>query len=246
MALRKVAWGGMRSRKWIAIGLAAAIGAAFLAVQVVYPRLEYAARGYSVRGVDVSGHQGAIDWDQLKADGVGFAYIKASEGETFNDPRFSRNWYAAEQAGILRGAYHFFTQCRTGKAQAQNFIRVVPVDPNALPPVVDAEHMGPCRQTPAVNDVAAEIEIFLAALQAHYKLRPIIYTTRQFHDAYLAGKFPKERCWIRELFRAPRFRENQWVFWQYHHSGRRSGVSGPVDLNAFKGTRAELEALRKP
>jgi lysozyme len=229
-----------------AIGLAAAIGAAFLAVRVIYPRVEYASFRYSVRGVDISGHQGAVDWDLLKADGVDFAYIKASEGETFNDPRFSRNWYAAEQAGILRGAYHFFTQCRSGKAQAQNFMRVVPVDPNALPPVVDAEHMGPCLQSPAVKDVAAEIEVFLNALQAQYKVRPIIYTTREFHDAYLAGKFPKERFWVRRLLLAPQFRQNQWVFWQYHNRGRRAGVGGPVDLDVFKGTRAELEALRKP
>ena len=101
-------------------------------------------------------------------------------------------------------------------------------------------------KAPAVKDVAAEIEILLAALQAQYKVRPIIYTTRAFHDAYLTGKFPKERFWIRQLFRAPRFRETQWVFWQYHHRGLRAGVYGPVDLNAFKGTRAELEALRKP
>jgi lysozyme len=229
-----------------AVGLAAAIGAAFLAVRVIYPRLDFASSGYSVRGVDVSAHQGAIDWELLKADGVDFAYIKASEGETFNDPRFSRNWYAAEQAGVLRGAYHFFTQCRSGKAQAQNFIRVVPADPNALPPAVDAEHMGPCLQTPAVKDVAAEIGVFLDALQAQYKVRPIIYTTRAFHDAHLAGKFPKERFWVRQLLLAPKFRQGQWVFWQYHNWGRRAGVSGPIDLNVFKGTRAELEALRKP
>jgi lysozyme len=229
-----------------AVGLAVAIGAALLAVRVIYPRLDYASFGYSVRGVDVSAHQGAIDWDLLKADGVDFAYIKASEGETFNDPRFSRNWYGAEQAGVLRGAYHFFTQCRSGKAQAQNFIRVVPADPNALPPAVDAEHMGPCLQTPAVKDVAAEIAVFLDALQAQYKVRPIIYTTREFHDAYLVGKFPKERFWVRRLLLAPHFRQGQWVFWQYHNWGRRAGVSGPIDLDVFKGTRADLEALRKP
>lgn len=229
-----------------AIGLPVVIAAAFLAVRFIYPRLEWASFRYSVRGVDLSGHQGIVDWDRLKADGVDFAYIKATEGETFNDPRFSRNWYAADQAGILRGAYHFFTQCRSGKAQAQNFIRVVPVDPSALPPVIDAEHMGPCIETPAVKDVAAEIEIFLTALQAQYKVRPIIYTTREFNDAYLAGKFPKERFWVRRLLLAPRIRENQWVFWQYHNRGRRDGVNGPVDLDVFKGTRAELEALRKP
>ena len=229
-----------------AIGLAATAGAVFLLVKVVYPRLEYDSYRYSVRGIDVSAHQGVIDWDRLKAAGVDFAYIKASEGETFNDPRFSRNWYSARQAGILRGAYHFFTQCRSGKAQAENFIRVVPVDPDALPPVIDAERMGPCADKPAVKDVAAEIEILLGALEAHYKVRPIIYTTSEFNDAHLIGKFPKARFWLRRLFFAPQFRESQWVFWQYHDRGRRPGISGPVDLDVFKGTRAELEALRKP
>jgi len=212
-------------------------------VQVIYPLLEPAAFQYEVRGVDISHHQGPIDWDALRADGIDFAYIKASEGGNFNDPRFSRNWYAAEQAGMLRGAYHFFTPCRSGEVQAQNFIRVVPEDPNALPPVLDAEHMGPCRDSPMVKDVAAEIGVFLKTVQAHFGKRPIIYTTREFHDAYLVGKFANERFWVRSLLLSPRFRKDQWVFWQYHNRGRRRGIEGPVDLNAFRGTRAELAAL---
>lgn len=225
--------------------LGALAGGAVLTLQFIYPLIEPAAFTHEVRGVDVSAHQGAIDWDRLASSGVQFAYIKASEGENFNDTRFSRNWFAAEQAGILRGAYHFFTLCRPGKAQAENFIRVVPPDPNALPPVIDAEHMGPCRQSPQIADVPAEITVFLDALEAHYRMRPIIYTTREFHDAHLAGKFLKERFWIRSLMLPPSFREQQWVFWQYHNRGWRRGVAGPVDLNAFRGTRAELEALRQ-
>ena len=228
----------------MAIRLGAVAAMAFLAVQFLYPWLEPAAFMHEVRGVDVSHHQGVIDWDALKARNVDFAYIKASEGENYNDPRFSRNWVGAEQAGMLRGAYHFFTQCRSGKVQAENFIRVVPQDANSLPPALDAEHMGPCLQTPAVKDVAAEIGIFLDMIEAHYGKRPILYTTREFHDAYLAGKFPKERFWIRSLVLPPRFRKQQWVLWQYHNRGRRDGIAGPVDLNAFRGTRAEFEALR--
>jgi lysozyme len=234
----------LRAVKRMIIALAAIIAAAFVAVHFVYPLVEPAAFQYRVGGVDVSHHQGDIDWEALKADGVEFAYIKASEGENFNDPRFSRNWFAAEQAGMLRGAYHFFTLCRGGEAQARNFIRVVPKDPKALPPAIDAEHMGPCREGAAVRDVPAEITIYLKAVYAHYGKRPIIYTTRQFHDAHLAGKFVDERFWIRSLILAPRFREQQWAFWQYHNRGRRRGIAGPVDLNVFRGTRSELEALR--
>jgi lysozyme len=120
----------------------------------------------------------------------------------------------------------------------------VPKDPKALPPAIDAEHMGPCREGAAIGDVAAEITIFLKAVHAHYGKRPVIYTTRQFHDAHLAGKFVDERFWIRSLILAPRFRRQQWLFWQYHNRGRRRGIAGPVDLNVFRGTLAELQALR--
>jgi lysozyme len=218
-------------------------GGAWLAVRYVYPWLELAAFKYEVLGVDISHHQGTVDWDRLKAGGAAFAYIKASEGENFNDPRFSRNWYASEQAGMRRGAYHFFTLCRTGKVQAENFIRVVPKDAKALPPVVDAEHMGPCRDTVPIKDVVAELRVFLDLVGQHYGKRPIIYTTREFHNAFLGGAFPKERFWIRSLMIEPDFREAQWVFWQYHNRGRRAGVEGPVDLNAYRGTQAELDAL---
>ena len=233
----RIVWG-------VSTRLALVLACAYLVIRFLYPWFEPAAFLYAVRGVDVSRHQGVIDWDRLRSDGVEFAYIKATEGENFNDPRFSRNWYAAQQAGLLRGAYHFFTLCRPGKAQAENFIRVVPKDPDALVPAVDAEHMGPCRDSPAVRDVAAELEAFLAAVAAHFGKRPIIYTTAQFHDAYLAGKFAKDRFWIRSLVLPPRVRKDQWVFWQYHNRGRRAGIDGPADLNVFRGTRAELNALR--
>jgi lysozyme len=179
----------------------------------------------------------------LKADNVSFAFIKATEGGDFIDKEFDSNWRAAAMAGLSRGAYHFLTQCRSGLAQAQHFISVVPRDPDALPPVVDAEHMGPCTQGPAVRDITTELEIFLDAVEAHYGQRPIIYTTREFHDAYLGRLFTGERFWIRSLFFAPDFRESQWVFWQYHNKGQRRGVSGAVDLNAFRGTQAEFDAL---
>ncbi len=214
-----------------------------MTIGIVYPFVETGRLYHSVIGIDVSHHQGVIDWGKLKRRGVDFAYIKASEGENFNDPRFSRNWYGAEQAALLRGAYHFFTQCRAGLVQAQNFIRIVPKDPRALPPVVDAEHMGPCKSGDAVADIVAEIAVFLDMLEKHYGKRPIIYTTREFHDAYLSGKFMKERFWIRSLLVPPTFRQEQWVLWQYHNRGRRTGIEGPVDLNAYRGTRAELEAL---
>lgn len=192
--------------------LAILIAGALVFSWAAYPLIEPAAFYYKVRGVDVSHHQGPIDWRQVSDDGVVFAYIKASEGATFNDPRFSRNWFAADQAGILRGAYHFFSPCRSGKVQAENFIRVVPPDTNALPAVIDAEQMRPCRDRPSLPNLAAEITVFLDIVEKAFGKRPIIYTTRRFHDAYLVGKFEGERFWIRSLVIFPRFRKESWVF----------------------------------
>lgn len=233
----------MKLRLKIAIGAALLALAAVAAAPFLYPRIETAQLWDDVIGVDVSAHQGDIDWKALAADDIAFAYIKATEGGDFRDARFQQNWDGAKAADLRRGAYHFFTQCRPGAEQAQNFIGVVPKDAGALPPVVDAEHMGPCRSGPALTDIVGELTEFMAIVEAHYGKRPIIYTTPAFHGAYLKGQFPDERFWVRSLLAPPSIREDSWILWQYHNMGRRRGVAGPVDLNAFRGSKAELSAL---
>jgi lysozyme len=212
----------------------------------IYADLELAPLRYDVIGVDVSHHQGRVDWGALAGDGIAFAYIKATEGESFRDANFSMNWSGAAAAGLPRGAYHFFTQCRGGFDQARNFIAKVPRDPRALPPVVDAESMGHCTQGPPVGTVAGELETLLAQLAAHYGRRPLIYTTAEFHDTYLKGQFPRDRFWLRSLVIPPLFRYEQWILWQYQNRGQRRGVQGPVDLSAFRGSRQDFATFAQP
>ena len=223
-------------------------GAAAAALPFAWPWIETARLWHDVTGVDVSAHQGVIDWQALAASGVTFAYMKATEGGDFRDRAFRRNWDESRKAGIPRGAYHFFTQCRTGAEQAKNFIAVVPKEPGALPHAVDAEHMGPCRSGPRVADVAHEIAVLMTAVEAHYGRRPVIYTTGEFDAAYFQGRLANDRFWARNLwapFLPPLFRRKQWVLWQYHNRGRRPGINGPVDLNAFRGSRADFAAWAK-
>lgn len=195
-----------------------------------------------IQGVDVSHHQGAIDWRTLAADDVAFAYIKATEGADHVDPRFAVNWEAAGETELYRGAYHFFTLCRPGAQQAANFIATVPRAQGALPAALDLEHMGPCRQGPTMPDVITEARAFMDRVEAHYGVRPIIYTTREFHDAHLA-ELQGERFWIRSIARRPNFRDRDWVIWQHHNRGHKRGVQGPIDLNAFRGDAAALAAF---
>lgn len=214
----------------------AATGAALLAAGYgYYLDFEPDRARFPVRGVDVSHHQGAIDWTALKTGGIAFAYIKASEGGDFRDPKFAENWRGAARAGIARGAYHFFTLCRKGSAQARLFIAVVPKTPGALPPAVDLEFGGNCARRPSRAALQIELASFLKALEAHYRVRPILYTTRAFHDAYLRGAFKGYGFWVRSIYLEPDFRTSSWLIWQFHERARKPGITGPVDLNVFRG-----------
>lgn len=198
--------------------------------------------GDYIQGVDVARYQGDINWPELARQDIRFAWIKASEGGDYVDPKFEQNWQGAQAAGVLRGAYHFFTLCKAPEAQAANFLRVMGDPSGALPPVIDLEHMGPCREQAQLSDPAASAKKFMDIIEAQTGARPIIYTTRQFHDRYLKD-WKEERFWVRSIMRPPRFRAKEWLIWQHHNAGRLRGVEGEIDLNAFRGSEAELRAL---
>lgn len=110
-------------------------------------------------GIDVSNHQGDIDWRRVAHDDIHFAYIKATEGGDWVDQRFAGNRAGAADAGIDRGAYHFFTLCRSGTQQAANFLRTVPPDAE-LAPALDLELAGNCGRRPDQDTLIAEIKAF--------------------------------------------------------------------------------------
>ena len=223
------------------IGGVLAAGFIALAAPVAFGAWNPWASSYP-QGVDVSAHQGPIDWRTLSAT-VRFAYIKATEGADYVDPRFAFNWSEAKRVGLAHGAYHYFTLCRTGAQQAKNFLDTVPRDAGTMPLAVDLEHMGVCRRGPTLADPAREIHAFLDIVQKRTGARPILYTSQEFHDAHLTD-FRGERFWIRSLVTPPAFRQREWVLWQYHNMARRRGISGPVDLDAFRGDERAFQRFR--
>ena len=195
-----------------------------------------------VHGVDVSRWQNEIDWATLRQQGANFAFIKATDGGDHLDPMFRKNWRGAHEAGIRRGAYHFFYWCRTGKEQADWFIRNVPREPGALPPVLDVEwnHQSRCRQKLSPKLVRDKMQAFMDRLERHYGQRPIIYATPDFYDDNLKGHFKDYPFWLRSVAAHPskRYPNREWVFWQYSGTGLSKGVKGEIDLNVFHGDEA--------
>jgi lysozyme len=200
-----------------------------------------------VQGIDVSRHQGDIDWAAVRGAGISFAYLKTTEGGDFADAKFLDNWHEAAAAGVRRGAYHFMYWCRRADQQALFFMVNVPNDPDALPPVLDLEwnpdspscgvELPPERALPMIRTL-------LAAMEARTGKRPIIYTDANFYRDILAGGALKDyQFWLRSTRSPPEqvYLGQPWTFWQFTATGRVPGILGDVDRNVFNGTAEDWE-----
>ncbi len=195
---------------------------------------------HRVHGVDVSTWQGAIDWQTARANGVNFAFLKATEGSDRVDPAFAANWRATAAAGVPRGGYHFFYHCSSAAAQARWFIAHVPRRAGALPPVLDMEwtpRSPTCRAKRPAGEVRADARTFIGLVAKAYGQRPILYTTVDFYQENQLWLVKGADFWLRSVAAHPsdRFPGQRWLIWQYSGTGQVPGIAGPVDLNAFNG-----------
>ena len=201
-------------------------------------------------GIDVSHFQGSIDWAQVKASGIQFAYLKATDGATGRDPMFDKNAVGCLSAGIPFGAYHFFRPSEDPEAQAHNFL-FMPLVRATLPPALDVEI------SPVTID---QIQHWLSLVEDGYptpelqsgeSMQPIIYCSPAFARQFLPsaalgdGFFDEYALWVAEYTSKPAPDTAQWKdweFWQYSANGRIAGISTPVDLDWFHGTVEDLKA----
>ena len=204
-----------------------------------------------MHGIDVSKFQGPIDWNAVANSGVKFAYIKATEGGDHMDERFQANWDGAKAAGIQRGAYHFVYWCRQPMEEMAWFEQVAPVDPDALPPVLDVEATPTsktCKRHLSQEDAIEEMRVMLKEMEHHYGKRPVIYTTVDFYAAILSdGAFMDYPIWVRSTKYHPtvKYGSRPWMFWQYQSDAHIAGIGPKVDRNAFFGTPAQWTAFLK-
>ena len=195
---------------------------------------------YPIVGLDISHHQGNINWNEINKNEIKFVYLKATEGGDWVDKKFLSHWRSAKQYDIKVGAYHFYRICKTGKEQANNFIKTVPIE-NALAPVVDLEYLGNCKTVKSRRDIIHEIEDFLHIVGNHYAKDPIIYTTYEFYNEYVEGEFLDKKIWIRDIFCSPKKLDGRgWVIWQFTNRGRVKGIEKVVDMNVFNGNESDF------
>ncbi|MEC8009661.1 MAG: GH25 family lysozyme [Pseudomonadota bacterium] len=221
---------------WCAIAVCSG-AALYLALTLYlngYWRFNYpSASRYPQRGLDVSHHQGEIQWGKINSDIYSFVYIKATEGGDWVDKKFIDNWSQAQATQLKVGAYHFYTFCTAPEVQAKNFIKTVPKLNTSLPPVVDLEYAGNCSKRPSKAEFTAALQVYIELIEKSYDTLPTIYTTTDFYDDYLVDTpFASYPLWLRSVFFEPDFNNfSNVIIWQYSDNNRVEGFETLVDLN---------------
>jgi lysozyme len=190
---------------------------------------------YEVWGLDLSHHQDRVDWDLLGEDPPHFIYLKATEGRTHLDRKYSDYRKRARALGVPSGAYHFFTYRSSGADQAKFFAENAPPRPGDLPPVLDVEF---ARRMPDRATVRREIDSFIRTYVELTGRRPILYAGCVYLRDYVSRETADESwLWAPDYRREP---PCAWIFWQSSERHRQLGIEGYVDLNFFRGSRSDL------
>jgi lysozyme len=185
-------------------------------------------------GIDVSAHQDAIDWNRVARDGITFVYIKATEGGDFTDQRFEENWPGAGEAGLDRGAYHFFTLCTPGANQARHFLDVAHPDRAALAPAVDLELAGNCSARPSAAEINDHLHDFLGLVEEAWGREVVLYVGDDFERLYPVRDRLDRPLWHRRFLLRPNV--DGWLIWQLHGYAHVEGIVGGVDLNVMRAS----------
>lgn len=196
---------------------------------------------YKIHGIDVSHHQGEIDWEAVKATDkqeypIRFVFMKATEGGDHKDRLFADNFRHAREVGLVRGAYHFYNPNTDPIRQADFFISQVKLETGDLAPVLDIE-----RKPRSKAQLQADLVKFLNRLEQHYGVKPIIYTSYKYRLHYLdTPELSSYPLWIAHYYVDALSYDGPWQFWQHTDYGTVPGIEENVDLNVFNGSWNDL------
>lgn len=205
-------------------------------------------------GIDVSSHQGYVDWAAVKAAGASFGFTKATGGCWYKNSTAPGNWQGMAQAVLQRGAYHYAFESSGQplpgpgpEAEAQYFLDAV--TPHGLARgdmlVLDIE-----EGAGALGQWALR---WCRYVEQHAGYKPLVYTTRGFAQAHGFAAVPELAqygLWLADWdavsMPAPCPPWTHTAFWQFTESAAVPGVSTPVDGNRFNGTLEQLASWGKP
>lgn len=204
---------------------------------------------YDLLGIDISHHQGVINWEQLsnmniQKDSIEFIYIKATEGTSFLDQELSNNIQGANEFSIPAGFYHFFRPKESAIEQASFFIASTEMHDYQLKPVLDVEVTDGITK----ESLQDSLIVFLNKIEVITGERPLIYTYSNFfiENIIEASWSDKELFWIAQYGdNCPLMQRENVLMWQFSDEGTVSGVNEKVDLNKAKKEFFEQALIKR-
>lgn len=197
-------------------------------------------------GIDVSQFQGTINWDDAVEVEAGipltFVFVRATAGNDKKDHAFDYNWQKAKEKQLIRGAYHYYRPNENSLEQASNFIKTVQLHKGDLPPVLDIEQL-PKEQS--MDSLKKGLQRWLDRVEAHYGIRPIIYSGEKYYSDFLKSEFSNYTFWVANYNEWVGTIKDDWAFWQFTEKAAIPGISERVDLNIYNGTPKMLRYLTK-
>ena len=185
-----------------------------------------------VAGIDVASWQGSPDWRKVAAAGVGFAYIKASEGDSSSYPSLSSQYAGARAAGLAVGLYHYARVGKSPTANADAFAAQI----NRLGAV--AGHLPPCLDLEeGAGNLSGWADAFIARLRLKTGCKKVmLYTGTSFFNTHLGEGWMDDDIvlWIAHYGRPPGkpgYLSPRVAMHQYSQTGQVAGIAGAVDLD---------------
>jgi GH25 family lysozyme M1 (1,4-beta-N-acetylmuramidase) len=219
-----------------------------------------------VQGIDVSHFQGNINWNSVKADGIEFAFVKATEGVDFIDVKFNAYMNDALSANVLIGPYHFArpdsfkTDPLDAANEANDFVDAIQPyylsGASVLRPVIDMERTSGQPTLAAEKQFLSQwIRNFAAVVQTRLGVSPIIYSSSAFASNVFDDDLNQFPLWIAKptttndfAFAAPPttpqlgiWGNTGYSFWQWSWTGIVGGIN-PVDRDVFAGSLQDLRS----
>lgn len=156
---------------------------------------------YPVRGIDISAHNGVVDFDKVASVGMDFVILKATEGATFKDKNFATNYRKARKAGLKVGAYHFFRFDVGGYMQALNLMHSIKGRRLELPVVIDVEEWSNPRDH-TTHDILTRLQTMINTLEAH-GYHVMLYSNKDGFEKFFSQQFAHYPLWLCSFTGAP-------------------------------------------
>lgn len=198
----------------------------------------------SLTGIDVSSHQGTIDWNAVSQDGIDFAMIRCgsrgyTEGNLYADDTFYTNADGAQAAGVPFGVY-FFSQATTEQEaieEANYVLELIQGMEISCPIAFDQEDMP--SQNARANNLSAE-QLDKNAQAFCNTIKQAGYSTLVYGNQHDLGRYDldnlHEDIWYAEYGDARPSTTIPITMWQYSSTGTVAGISTNVDLNILFDT----------